>query len=397
MTDNQKIEKVLWFRLRWGLELHLPLALYCYIVWRDFLYFEPEASGFFLALWILVSAFGIYTIGRALWLLRAFQNQALSEKQRQSLIEWHTVLHEKPSDPILYWLYSTFGKAFQQSFLVVRFLWKNPFCFFAFAFFFILGLLGFLVPIFFPPLADYEGWWWLLNLWFGSFLMFSIFMVGYLLIGEFLQRRLLGAKRPWILELIVGYIWSIPLIIILSFFWLLFAFSLLMKSKQKEDGSSVFSDIFNIKDFFLRLSFYIWFTAFKYYTYANLAIIALEDRTLVYSFRRSSEFLRNHTLPLASIWFHNLLLSVAPVAFWFLFVGPLRAFFHLESWLSYDTFVSIGVALMFLMYVYLPFGFLVEQICFLLYYLKATHPEADFRQVRLSSEEIEKTFRVGYL
>jgi hypothetical protein len=197
-----------------------------------------------------------------------------------------------------------------------------------------------------------------------SFICFSFYILGYLTLGEILQRKLSVPRRNILIDLIIDYIYAIPFIIILSFLWIIFIFI-----KDKEDRNIPSSVMTALK----RFSLYALPVIFKYYTYINLAMIAFEDRK-TYSFKESFNFFVRERAQILGIWFRAGIIAAIP----FLLTAILMMWNYKFHFIDEKIPAAIGGIFLLL---YFLFGLLSEQISFLLYFVATRHKECNVNQL----------------
>ncbi|MFW6015540.1 MAG: hypothetical protein ACOCRK_03820 [bacterium] len=197
-----------------------------------------------------------------------------------------------------------------------------------------------------------------------SFICFSFYIVGYLTLGEMLQRKISVPKRSIFIDLILDYIYSIPFIIIISSVWVIFIFI-----KDKNNRNIPSSIITGLK----RFSVYSLLIIFKYYTYINLAMITFKDKK-TYSFKDSFNFFIKERAQILKIWFRSGIIVAIP----FLVSAVLimwNSKFHFI-----DKKIPIIIGGIFLL-LYFLFGLLSEQISFLLYFISTRHKGQDINKL----------------
>ena len=104
-----------------------------------------------------------------------------------------------------------------------------------------------------------------------SFICMTIYMLGYLVTGEILQRMFHKAKRNFLLDMIFNYLVAIPFLLILTLLWVIFALS---ADKKRDQSPSI-----RIWQSLRSLSLYALFVGFKYYTYINFIMSERELET----------------------------------------------------------------------------------------------------------------------
>lgn len=218
----------------------------------------------------------------------------------------------------------------------------------------------------FPPYLQLIG-----LMYVYSFICISIYMLGYLLTGEILQRMFGQAKRHIIIEMVWNYIYAIPFLLILSLLWVIFA---LFTSRDKVQNMSI-----RIWHSLKNLSLYALYEGFKYYAYINLAKISFSDRAMsVYSKESRSLFSKNK-IQLLKIYFR-----AGAIMSLFLIIGLIffswNIKFHFLEFLDQNT--KVGIYLWFVVSTLLMKLF-SEQLAILFYYVKTYHPEDSFEKIGL--------------
>jgi hypothetical protein len=193
-----------------------------------------------------------------------------------------------------------------------------------------------------------------------SFICVSFFILGYLSLGEVLQRRLSSAPKPFIVDLVIDYVYALPFIAILSLLWCVFLF--LNKKKDHDLTSSLITT-------FQDMSLYLMMIAVKYYTYVNLAIIAYEDEYKIMPLKESFEFMKKHKEGfLVTLKRSGLFLA-------FCLIGAL-VFFIWNERFHWVHSKMIGITIGVLMVAQFLFALLSEQLMILAYFIKTRHPES---------------------
>ena len=95
-----------------------------------------------------------------------------------------------------------------------------------------------------------------------NFIFITIYMTGYFVTGEILQRMFGMAKRNIAIDVLFNYFYAIPFFLILTFLWVIFV---LLGDRRNNDGVSI-----RIWASLRSLSLYALFKGFQYYTYINL-------------------------------------------------------------------------------------------------------------------------------
>ena len=199
----------------------------------------------------------------------------------------------------------------------------------------------------------------LIYLYLLSFICFSFFILGYLALGEILQRHFSRARSNFVVDMVINYIYAIPFIAILSLVWIIFLF---LKDDKNKDIPSSFMNALR------RFSLYGLLIILKYYTYINLAIIAFEDRHRNIPFRESFQYLKNERGNLFFIWFRSGAIIGIPFLIGAGLVAWNQKFNFIDSRIPFAIF-GISFVLFFL------WGLLSEQLSFLLYFIQSRHKE----------------------
>lgn len=199
-----------------------------------------------------------------------------------------------------------------------------------------------------------DGWkGWLLYVFVLSFVCTSLFIMGYLILAEIMQRRQQKARHYMLVDMVINYFYAIPFIIILSIFFIIFVF---IGNKENQSTPS------SIGDAFRSFSVYALLIVLKYYTYINLAIIACEDHHQSIPFRTSFEFFDKERKSLFFIWCQSGLVFVFASALIFVSIPWIEFFGGSSMW----TLIAYIIAL----FLWILWGLMVEQISFLRYFLE---------------------------
>lgn len=275
---------------------------------------------------------------------------------------WKKIEHIE-SHPESYWY--KLAHPFEQDINFLKLLKKN----FIFALPFILSSIAIILFLFFEFKSFFVltilknlniRFWFILYIYLLTFICFSFFILGYLALGEILQKRLFKIRKNFLIDMSINYIYAIPFIAILSLVWIIFVFS-----SDEEDHHYI---PLSITDALRSLSLYAIFVVLKYYTYINLAIIAVEDKYIKIHFRESFEFLRNEKENLFFIWFRS---GAIPAVLFFITLW-LYMWGKVLNLINPIIFIILFIGSFLLMILW---SLLSEQISFLLHFIKTRHKE----------------------
>jgi hypothetical protein len=319
---------------------------------------SDDPIGGYIAGFLSIAFFGGSLI---YYLIKLFTDKNFWEKQkkRQEKIK---------NNPYLYQLTHPYEqdinalKVFKKNFFlalpyIISIIFIITFLVFEFKTFYILGViknlnLGLWIILIYPYLL--------------SFICFSFFILGYLALGEILQRCFHRAKNNFILDMIINYIYAIPFIAILSLVWIIFLF--IKDDKNKSIPSSFMNAL-------RRFSLYGLLILLKYYTFINLAIIAFEDRHRGIPFKESFQYLKSERGNLFFIWFKSGAIIGIPFLIGVGLVAWNEKFNFIDSRIPFAIF-GISFVLFFL------WGLLSEQLSFLLYFIQSRHKECKIESLK---------------
>ena len=198
-----------------------------------------------------------------------------------------------------------------------------------------------------------------------SFIGCSLYVLGYLTLGEIFQRKMRTHRHNIFTDLVIDYYYAIPYIAILSVLWIVFIFT----SGRKENETRLESIASSLRSF----SIYALLITMKYLTFSSLAMIALNDRRN-HSFKEASEFMLKHSQGIVNVWIGS------GYYLMFIFIG---LFFSsmlssaVPEWVPLDSDVIFPIFLFFTA-LYFFVHLMFEQIRFLIFFLSV-----DFDQTKV--------------
>lgn len=205
-----------------------------------------------------------------------------------------------------------------------------------------------------------------------NFICMSIYMTGYFVTGEILQRMFGMAKRNILIDVVFNYFYAIPFLLILTFLWVFFV---LVGPRKENESISL-----EIWPSLRSLSLYALFRGFQYYTYINLAKISFGDVGVnVLSKEARSLFIENKNQLLrifvrAGAFFGLAIIIASAILGWNSVLGFLR---FLES----DNYLPVVTIFLFLLFLLALFS---EQLAILFYYIKSYRPNCSFEKIGLN-------------
>lgn len=216
-----------------------------------------------------------------------------------------------------------------------------------------------------------------------SVIAFSIYLLGYLAIGEVMQRKLRSKNRNIITDLVFDYWNALPFAMILAAIWIA-AVLLSMRKQGGSVGETLGSTIRNLA-FGTALEFTL------YFTYVNLAIIAFEDKKATYSKDKAFEIFKQERRQIFGLW------SKSGVIFALVWGAFFLAYMSTAVGAAFLTGGQSGkFDILFENYLIPIFGILlaltfmvklfIEQVSVLIYYVKTRHPEYNISRLVDQSE-----------
>lgn len=192
--------------------------------------------------------------------------------------------------------------------------------------------------------------------YFLVFMVISFFMLSYMAVGEILQRKFSKAKHHFAIDMLLDYIVAIPFIALFSFVFILFLF----RKREKRENLVLY--------YTKTIGWFAGIIALKYFIYLNLAMIAFEDRFKWVNVKEALQLLKQEAGAFYKI-FINSGLILATIAFNALMLTIWNEHFQIVS--QQKLMLSAGVLLLaaFL------FGLFIEQIAFLMHFIKMRHPQ----------------------
>ena len=204
-------------------------------------------------------------------------------------------------------------------------------------------------------------WIFLLYLFIIFFVVFSLYTISYIWLGEIVQRKFLKHKNNIILETIIGYIYSIPFVILLSALWVI-----IVATKEKRRENDIADLAGRLSSGVTRLSLYLLTIVLKYYMFINLSMIALEDKKR-YSWSESKQFIVEHKRELFLIWFRSGFMISMFIVFCVALIG-------LSAIIGSEILFAIGMlSFVLALFFAVTFGLYSEQLSFLLYFMRVRH------------------------
>lgn len=192
------------------------------------------------------------------------------------------------------------------------------------------------------------------------FIVIFLQTLGLLIAGEILQKHFSQVQHNFILHMSKNVLFALPYVV---FYSLVFFFVLLARSERDKDESALVS---SAKD----LSILAGLQTLKYYIYANLSSVAFEDRYTYATLNDSAQYLKDNSRRLISVFASSAALtgvaSIYLIAMW--------AWAGKVSFLSTDTAFSVSFSLGGVLFLWMVY---VEQVIFLLNYIKIRHPYYD--------------------
>lgn len=206
-----------------------------------------------------------------------------------------------------------------------------------------------------------------------SLICMSIYMIGYLITGEVLQRMFKLQKRNFILDMILNFLYSLPFLLILTFLWVIFA---LLANRDNNRSMSI-----RFWHSLQNFSLYALFEGFKYYTYINLARFSFSDiHTHVYSSESRKLFTENKASFL-KIFIRSGVLGGLLFVAWLILYSWNDKFQFFPEYIA-NWIVVWSAATMLLLKLY------SEQLGVLFHYVKLYHPENSFEKIGLEIDPL---------
>lgn len=210
------------------------------------------------------------------------------------------------------------------------------------------------------------------SLYIFNFTCMTIYMTGYFVTGEMLQRMFGMAKRNILIDILFDYFYAIPFFLILTLLWVIFV---LLGGKRQNEGASI-----RIWPSLRSFSLYALFKGFQYYTYINLARISFSDIGVNVNSKEAKSLFAENKKQLLRIFLRAgaylglaLFFGIAIVG-WNSVLGFLR---FLDS-VNYFPLVAFVLFFLFLIALF------SEQLAILFYYIKSYHPSCSFEKIGLS-------------
>jgi|SRR3989344_238677 len=246
-------------------------------------------------------------------------------------------------------LSSSMGTVWQEDMMVIRLIRTNywllwPFCLST------IANIAFFIYILIRGFGDLNFWGYVAIIFIIMYIMWSIYFIGFLWLGERMQSKFLERKNLFIIDMFKNYLFSIPFLLILTILSVIF---FLIPDKKESNRNAVAGLVLIIG-------------ALKHFTYINLTRVALDDQRI--SLREAYTDFSENKINYFNIWmFSGTLLGIplmitatlAMINTKFLFVNPD------VLWLLPALFIVLLIL----------FSLLTEQIRHLFLYLKLYHSD----------------------
>ena len=219
----------------------------------------------------------------------------------------------------------------------------------------------------FPSYLKFLGTFYIFN-----FVCMTIYMTGYFMTGEILQRMFGREKRNMLVDVLFNYFYGIPFFLILTLLWVIFV---LLGGRQKNKRVSL-----NLWHSFRSLSLYALFKGFQYYTYINLARISFSDVGVKIHSREASSLFTENKKQLLRIFIRAGAHLGLAILFGIAIIGWNSVFGFLNFLNSLNYFPLVVFVLFFLFLIALY----SEQLAILFYYIESYHPSCSFKKIGLS-------------
>lgn len=268
---------------------------------------------------------------------------------------------------------------YNQDFFFLKFIRKHPAYIIPFFLSLLLIVLYFLNEIFFHTVYNLFKFDLVINIilyvYLNIFITISIYMLGYLTIGEIFQRKYSKPKRLFIVDIIIDYICAIPFIIILTLFFLIFLLLSQTGKKSKEGSFNI-----NLQSF----SVYLIFLISKYFTYLNLASIAYEDERFITSIKKTVTIFKENIKDIVMIFAKNGMIFLYPI-----FISLLLFVWSPSLKINTDFLLMFIGFLFGIFFLYRMFS---EQIILLIYYVNNIKNKGEIKDFEdLFKQNEEKT------
>jgi len=150
-----------------------------------------------------------------------------------------------------------------------------------------------------------------------SFIILSILVIPFLILGEIYQKKFKKTSTNIFFQVIIDYVYAIPLLVIWSFLWIIF---MLTTRKNK-------NQINTIKSF----SILAIISTFSFWSYYSLAMIAFDDVRKIFPEKNPIKFFRNKGKKFLAIWVHSGFYFAIPFGIYILlfFINIILASFSL--------------------------------------------------------------------
>lgn len=205
-----------------------------------------------------------------------------------------------------------------------------------------------------------------------NFICMTIYMTGYFITGEILQRMFGMAKRNILIDVLFNYFYAIPFFLILTLLWVIFALS----ADRKDNESVSLRILFSLRS----LSLYALFKGFQYYTFINLARISFSDIGVNVQSKEARSLFTGNRRQLLRIFFRAgtylglAMIFVVAIIGWNSVLGFLR-------FLDSSYYFPLVATVLFFFFLVALFS---EQLAILFYYIKSYHPSCSFEKIGLN-------------
>lgn len=201
-------------------------------------------------------------------------------------------------------------------------------------------------------------------IWFFFSITFSVLLLqifGLLLVGEFLQRQFTMSHHNLVIHMLKNIIIALPYIILYS---LVFVFVIVTRKKDSDSSG------FSLRSAAISTFIFASLTALKYYIYANLSAVAFEDKYNYLTQSSSIQYVKSNSIG----FFMASTKSAVFSGVVFLYVFVLWIWAGRIPMLNADAIMSLSFAFLG---IFLSWMIFVEQVLFLINYIRTQHPYYD--------------------
>lgn len=195
------------------------------------------------------------------------------------------------------------------------------------------------------------------------FVVVFLQILGLLITGELLQRRLTHGSHNFFTHMLKNVVFALPYTILYS---LVFFLVLLARKKDKDRSA--------LEEAARSTSILAGLHVLKYYIYANLSSVAFEDRYTYTTLKDSVQYVRSNAVSLFRVFTNSAVLS--GVAFLYVFV--LMVWADRTPFLSENFVMGLSFGLAAVVIAWMVF---VEQVLFLLNYIRIRHPDRNIKSL----------------